>query len=328
MLPALSRVAILVALAASTASADSKAEVDAAIRATVDGKQSYSDNDKHPPWAAQYVLSPDGLGDTPQEVEWRLLEEIPAIYKKREAWKADISDVDWKLGTLAIGVDDKRGVAWFQGPIALTINTCCGVVKDTMRMSGIVVQDGAGAGKPWKPVALALSRQLPDARLFKGASEQISDAVGADILGKTPIEKQIIAGWFAKGGLAKSKASASTIVASGTAPAEYATNAGAVKLAAAWDTIDLRTRLIRSRTFANDAIVMARISVELPVAAENKASPMDLYAIAIPEAGTWHWVSLQFTTPLAKAPMSPKQPPESVVPPDMGSPPPPQGVRP
>jgi hypothetical protein len=132
---------------------------------------------------------------------------VPSTYDAKQEWTALFAEVDWKLGPLALGVDEKHGVAWFHGAVALDIDTlivgmnCCDTTKDAMRMSGVVVQDG----KAWRLVALALSRQLPDAQLFKGGKEDIATSLDADDA-SAPIDKQILATWFARRGLAASRA--------------------------------------------------------------------------------------------------------------------------
>ena len=323
------RIAAIVAVAAfalvarpSPVRADAKADVETAIRGAIDGKKEYG-GDAPRPWTGLYILDATGLEGHPEYYPYNLLTSVRSGSDPKQDWTAIIADVEWKLGPLAIGVDPKHGVAWFQAAVSLQIDSvivginCCDITADAMRMSGIVVQEG----KAWKLVAIALSRQLSDAQLFKGAKDNIETSIDVD--DANPLEKQIIATWFAKGGLAKSHVTAPSVVASGTAPAEYATNEAAVKLAAAWDAIDLRTRAIESKTFANNAIALVHVDMQLPVKRANKAAPMDLYAIAIPEGKTWHWVSLQFTTALATPPKSPR---EHVNEP--GSPPIPPGVQP
>jgi hypothetical protein len=314
---------VVIMLSTSPAWADAKSDVETAIRSAVDGKKEYL-GVPQAPWTGVYLLDATGNETEPYGIWHELLTPVPGGWDPKQDYVARIAWIDWKLGAIAIGVDDRRGVAWFQAPVSLEIYTymvgisCCDITSDTMRASGIAVRDG----KAWKLVALALSRQLPDAQLFKAAKDAIETSMDADDP-TPPIDKQILATWFAKGGLARSSAAGSAIVASGTAPGEYATGDGATKLAGAWDTIDLRTRSIKSESFGHDAIALVHVDVQLPVKAAHKAVPMSLYAIAIPDRGAWHWVSLQFTTPVARPPKSPA---EHVNEP--GSPPIPPGVQP
>ncbi len=90
----------------------------------------------------------------------------------------DVVAIHWKLEPLVIATDDAHGVAWFQAPAALTINVpysgmqCCQSSDAALRTSGIVVRD---KDKSWHVATLALSRPIPDAELFHGATEDVPD---------------------------------------------------------------------------------------------------------------------------------------------------------
>ena len=169
-----SQVLVVVAVFVASPSpvhADSKASVEAAVRGAIDGKKAYLDGTH--PWDGLYILDPSGLQASAADFPQNLLTPVPSGYDPKDRWSAMVAEIDWKLGPLALGVDEKHGVAWFQGAVALEIHTmtvgmnCCDDTRDAMRMSGVVVRDDA-------------------------------DDVTA------PIDKQIIATWFAKGGLAAS----------------------------------------------------------------------------------------------------------------------------
>jgi hypothetical protein len=166
------------------------------------------------------------------------------------------------------------------------------MAHDKLRASGIVV----GGNGRWRLVALALSRPLPDAALFQGATR--SPTTGEPTIDASPAAKGAAA-WFGQAGLARGKSSGES-VASGTDPGEYATGAGALRLATAWDHLGLRPSAIDATSFANGAVALVRVDVRLPV--KMKAAPMMLYAIAILEGTAWHWASLQFTSELATPP--------------------------
>jgi len=209
---------------------------------------------------------------------------------------APIGATTWKLGTVTSGSDGKadslgsRRRSRSTSPVSLR-DSHRRARQDKLRASGILVREKTH----WKLVALALSRQLPDTKLFKGATR--SPAAATPSLDGTTAATAATA-WFTKGGLARAKAS--TAVASGTAPGEYATGAAVTPLVAAWDKIGLRPDSIEATAFADGAIALIRAVVPLPV--KNKTAPMTLYAIAIRDGKAWRWVSLQFTSELATAP--------------------------
>ena len=205
--------------------------------------------------------------------------------------------ITWNLGTPAIGVDSKRGFAWFQAPVdsdvsCMTPGFAAPTAHDKLRASGVLVVEKS----KWRMVALALSRPLPDEQLFKGATKP--PVAGDPTLDDSAAAKGAAA-WFSKGGLARAKASGD-VVASGTAPGEYATGAGAAKLVAAWDRLGLRADSIDATSFAGGVVALIRADVPLPV--NKKAAPMTLHAIAIVDGKSWRWVSLQFTSELAAPP--------------------------
>ena len=276
------------------------ADPAAPVRAVIDGAQDYfSEQGPLHKLAGVLLLGPDG-----RPITSRL---DNALITFRDPDTRVISDIDWKLGTLTLGTDEARGLAWFHAPVSLTIKLtsgmlCCDTLSATLRASGIVVRDAKD--QPWHLVALALSRQLSDAALFRGATEEIPDS---DL---TPddgdLSKQVVT-WFPMKGdtlLGRNAATGCTLVVSGTGPSEYATGTAVGKLVAAWDKIGIRAKTIESKTFANDTIGLVEVTAGLPH--KKTAAPMVLYAIAVRDANKkWKWVSLQWTTELAKPPFAP-----------------------
>jgi len=294
---------VLAAAANGVAYADDTKDVDAAIRAVIDGEQPWADSStssnktptQYSKLAGAYMLGPSGATVTDEEGLGAELHDIAP-------GNAPLGGIRWKLGALTVAVDGKRGFAWFQAPVTLALEFWWQGpdnprATDSLRASGVLVKDSKG----WHLVALALSRQLPDKVLFRGAKDTL--ATGDPTVDDSALAKRAAA-WFGKGGLARGKTTGATVIASGTAPAEYATGKAAGKLVTAWDKLGMRVKSIEAKMFAGDAVGVVRAEAQLPV--KKLGAPMALYAIAVTEEGTWRWVSLQFATELAKPPV-PKQ---------------------
>ncbi len=282
--------------------ASAHADPAAAVKEVLDGRHDVLDvSATSPPYLQNvWVLGPDGTETT--RVDDVLLTNGPPDPRTVEV-------ITWKLGALTVGTDDARGVAWFQAPLAGELGLmmgmqCCESVPITLRASGVAVRDARD--KPWHVAAIGLSRQLPDAQLWKGATDTLP--VGDALTDDNELAKAA-AGWFPATGdalLGKSAASGVTLVASGTAPNEYATGAAVKPLVAAWDKAGMRAKSVDAKLFAHDTIGIAAITVGIPY--KKKAAPMVLVAVAIREGKAWKWVSLQWTTALAKAPTAPPMP--------------------
>jgi len=283
-------IAVLAWSSASQADEAGSASVTRAIRAVIDGSQSWMTSGK-PDWydrlAGVKLAGPSG----------ELVESRGDL--DRQFAMCPVAETTWKLGAISLGVDAKRGFAWFQAPVVVD-ETCATAgfaapsASETLRASGILVVEKS----TWRLVALALSRQLPDARLFQLATAL--PARGEPNLDDTPAAIAA-ASWFTPGGFARGKWQGDA-VASGTDPGEMGTGAAALRLASAWDSIHLRAQSIAATTFAGGRIALVRADVRLPVKA--KAAAMTLYAIAVVDdtTKTWRWTSLQFTSELAPLP--------------------------
>ncbi|HEX7838538.1 MAG TPA: hypothetical protein VF469_13780 [Kofleriaceae bacterium] len=293
-----------VLMVAVTAHADPAAPV----RAVIDGTQRYfPDPSAFGKLAGVWLLGPDGM-----PIANRFDDALIAFHGPDPRI---IFEIDWKLGALTLATDEARGFTWFQAPVSLAIKlpygtACCDTLPTALRASGIVVRDAKD--QPWRLAALALSRQLSDADLFRGATEALPD--GEPLADDTDLGKQAAAWFPAKGDtlLARNAAAGATVVASGTAPTEYATGPAAGKLVAAWDKIGIRAKTVEARTFARDTIGLVEVKAGLP--RKKAAAPMVLYAIAIRDGKKWKWVSLQWTTELAKPPFAPPETNGSVPP--------------
>ncbi len=233
------RIAVIaLLLATSVAHADDAKDVEGAIRAVIDGEQSWMNPPtQYSKLAGVYLLGPSGVAIADEAA-------LDGELHGQAAAGAPLGEIWWKLGAPTLAVDAKRGIAWFQAPVGLDLQfqwpgPANPRATDALRASGIVVRKD----KRWQ------------------------------------------------------------LVASGTAPVEYAAGAGAAKLAAAWDKLGMRAVAIEAETFG--AIGIVRAGVQLPV--KKRGAPMVLYAIAVADGATWRWVSLQFATELAKPP-TPQQP--------------------
>ncbi len=279
------------------------ADPAAPVRAVIDGAQDYlSEQGPLHKLVGVWLLGPDGLPITNR------FDDALIAFRRNEPPRV-ISGIEWKLGALTLGTDEKRGIAWFQASASLVIQLpygmgCCDTLPATLRTSGIVVRDAKN--QPWHLVALALSRQLSDAALFRGATEEIPDSDLPPNDGD--LSTQIVT-WFPMKGdtrLARNAATGVTLVVSGTGPSEYATGAAANKLVAEWDKLGIRAKTIESKTFAGDTIGLVEVTAALPH--KKLAAPMVLYAIAVRDGSRkWKWVSLQWTTELAKPPSAPPE---------------------
>ncbi len=283
---------------------------ETAVRAVIGTYQSYVGSggdalDGQQRLAGIRILGPEGSEIT--AFDGALLafpQASPGPYDSRS-----ITAIAWKLDSLAITTDEARGVAWFQAPVTVDIQVpysgmqCCQSTIATLRASGIVVRDDKD--KTWHVATLALSRQLSDAALFRGATDDIPD--GEPTADGSALAKAA-AGWFPqKGDTLLGKNAGTILAASGTSPTEYAAGPAAAKLVAAWDKLGMRAKSVDARTYGKDnAIGMVTATVGLPY--KKRAAPMTLFAIATRDPkGGWRWVSLQWTTTLARPPIAPPE---------------------
>jgi hypothetical protein len=155
-----------------------------------------------------------------------------------------------------------------------------------VRLSGIAVDDGG-----WKIAAIAWSRAIPDAELFKQAHAPGSPPPSVPDVAAA----KVVASWLRGGSIAKDVASSPLVIANGTAPNEIAQGAGAAKLAKIWDTLKMTPG-----PFSFEAKQVGTVAfVKAPVALKGKkpgtAITMWLGAVLVEEYPTWRWVSLSFT---------------------------------
>lgn len=198
-----------------------------------------------------------------------------------------------KPGKVAIGIDDEKGLAYFQVTVDATIKVPGEVFKSVDRVGGIAVRNGAS----WEFAALMYSRDLDvDAKVISRAQEIAAPLptgeptiTGDAALGAT------VRGWF-KTGFASSATKVGTPIASGTAPREFQTKAGALKLAKAWDKLGLGLSSIHVTKLAGDSVAFVKAEVVWP-AKKNKLPvnvPLLLGMVLVQEGSEWRWVSMQF----------------------------------
>lgn len=201
--------------------------------------------------------------------------------------------VTHKPGTVAAG--SSGDVGWFQAPYTAIIegdNPEGGPSKPekrAVRLGGVVKKSGSS----WQIVAAAYVDPISDKRLVavlrKPAAEKLSLSGQKKIAG-------LVAGWFTSG-FAANAAPKSTLIASGTSPAEFKTGAGAITLAKSWDKLKLRPTKAGATMLADDKIAWVRVEVEMPRKGKTDVVGMTLFAVLVhgPDGpNDWRWVSLMY----------------------------------
>ncbi|MBV8761646.1 MAG: hypothetical protein JO257_30410 [Deltaproteobacteria bacterium] len=270
-------VVLLVGAALAGGATSSQKAVEALVRKHLASLAAFADDDKL------------GLAKDPLVVG---LSEMPPGFPGGIAARlhADGPDVTHTVKSVAIGIDDAKGVAWVQAPFHFKdeprVSPESGegnlwlITEGDMRFGALVIRDG----KDWKLAAVDYSTVVPDQELMKGATEQKPTMVAP-----TDDAAKAVAGWF-KGGLV-THAATGTVIASGTSPSEYAVGAAATKLVAKWDKLGLVVEHAEGRMFGDYAVVQAVVS--LPV--KGKSVGMGLFAIVRRDGSDWHWLSLQYS---------------------------------
>lgn len=197
-----------------------------------------------------------------------------------------------KLAKPTFGIDDANGIAYFQATVNTAIKLPDELYKGVDRIGGIMVRNGA----TWEFGALMYSRDLDvDAKVVQRAydnAEQKEVPVEPTITGDSAIGATV-RGWF-KTGFAPVAAKTGTRIASGTAPREFQTNAGAVKLAMAWDNLGLGVRTVHVTKVGTVAFVKAEVVWTAKLKKESVQVPMLLGMVVVPHGTDWRWVSMQF----------------------------------
>lgn len=184
-----------------------------------------------------------------------------------------------KLGKLTIGVIAERPtVAWFQGPLMIG--------KQAYRISGVVDQDSVSL--------VTLSKVVPDADLIAagkkaGQAMPAKPLAGDDTTGRA-------AYWVSHGFAPPATIGwPNVVVASGTAPSEYAVGQAAVKkLVAGWDKLGM-VPTGGDTVDVEGSLHVVHLNVMMPIKGTKLGVPMVLTAIVQSDGTTWQWQSLQFS---------------------------------
>lgn len=160
--------------------------------------------------------------------------------------------------------------------------------KETARAGGIVVRDG----KRWKIAAIMYTSAVSDKQLL-----ETSDGDPVTAAPKTTGDAKLaqeVGGWFATG-FAPKAAAKGTLLASGTAPSELKTGAGAIAMAKTWDGLALGAKTCDAKVLAGGKIGWVRCTVMMPRKKAKGAVAIQLAVVVIPDgAGGWRWVSMQY----------------------------------
>lgn len=267
----------IVVCGASVASADVKTDVEKLVTTNIKAVAAdrFADFDRTVSGGRVLVL-PDGRS----AIEKSLVADIYGPHAKK---------VTHEIETLHVVADAAKKLAWFHGTIAATYVVDKRKVRQPMRVSGIVVDEGAPVG--WKIEALMYARTMPDKDVAAHAGEATHGA--AKTTGDGALAK-LVAAWFAEGGsIANDRSKNVAVAVNGTNAVEIGNGAFAVKLVKAWDALKLWATTVEATAFAGGEIAFVRADVMMPV--EQKAAKLVLGVILAKENGAWRWVSLSFT---------------------------------
>jgi hypothetical protein len=282
---------VCIAFTAVTAHADVKA-VEAVVKTNITGLASLKNDDELGLAPKAIVINHMG---TTVDIE---SEDVGCVsgHVANSFYGCNQASFRHKPGAITIGVDDAKGIAWFQAPytvIAESENPDNGKTSkwtQAMRTGGILVR----TGKDWEIVAQMYSQLVTDKELLAGTGGK--PASGAPRLSGNAKLAGAVAGWFSTG-FAGAAAKSGTIVASGTSTAEMGVGAKATKLAAGFDKLPLGATDVEATVLADGAIGWATAKVMMPRKNGKGAVQMRLAVVAVPEGDGWRWVSLQYQFP-------------------------------
>ncbi|HEY4242350.1 MAG TPA: hypothetical protein VGM88_21180 [Kofleriaceae bacterium] len=193
--------------------------------------------------------------------------------------------------TPRITVNATATAAWFAVEVALTGQIAFGYspmdkTKATwpVRISGVLVDDHG-----WKVVAEEVSFEVGD----KALTAKTFGYLDYPALDKDP-DARAIAAWLPGKLLAHRSEAAAPAFVSGTAPGDTARDAAALaKLVGSWDKLKLQTRAVTTKTLAGGKLLWADVVVTLEVR-KGEFKELRLGVVAVPEAGEWRWVALNW----------------------------------
>lgn len=183
-----------------------------------------------------------------------------------------------KLGKVTVVVDAAGTTAWFMAPLELP-------GKRAMHVSGVALLQG----KSWALRVLDAELAVPDAELRNypvlAPRMMMKPATPSTKLGKA------IVSWFKDRSIARHAASG-VVLAGGSAPAELASGAAAIKFAAVLD----RLELVPIAVEAPDGAAVAIGTALLPISKQERDGEVEFgfTVYAVQEKGEWRWRSIQF----------------------------------
>jgi hypothetical protein len=276
-------ICVVMVAAATPAAASPEADVEALVRTTIDhiaepssaagftkdarviGQHAnafYFDVGRTP--NGEFAESPIEVG--PQGKLWAMVfgKEAPAGTRK--------------LGKVAVVADATGKTAWFAAPLELP-------GKRTMHVSGVAVLQG----ERWLLRVLDAELAIPDSDLAKHPVLAPRAAMGWAST-DTEVGKAIVS-WFKTRSLAKHAASG-VVLAGGSAPAELASGADAIKFAGKLD----RIALLPTDLSAPDSAAVATGIAWLPISKQERDGVIEFgfTVYAVKEKGEWRWKSIQF----------------------------------
>ena len=279
------RFAIVALLVAAPAFADPKLEK--IVTSNITGLASLADDDTLNFTASSIVIEPSG-----NVVDMSAKDGCVTGAVANSFYGCAQASISHAPGKVIMGVDAKTKIAWFQAAYDRTIeadNPDGGPSKPEtapMRVGGILVDDGG-----WEIATAMYVGLVSDKQLLAGTGGKI--ASGAPKLSGDKKLAGVVAGWFPSG-FEAAAAKTGTLIASGTSKAEFASGAGATKLAKSFDKLKLGVTKVDAKLLAGGKVGWVVAEVAMPRKNGKGAVDMNL-AVVVPDgAGGWRWVSFQY----------------------------------
>jgi hypothetical protein len=197
----------------------------------------------------------------------------------------------------SIALVGDKGVAYFQGIFDATLNQeYGGRMKLVDRIGGVAVRDGT----TWQLAGVMYTNHAStDDSIIAFATRDVKLPEGEPAIAGDATLGALVREWF-KTGFASHAATKGLRIASGTAPNEFQTNAGAIRLAKIWDRLGLAVSSIEIRTLAGGAIAFGKATVVWPKQRNVRKEspflvPLTLGIVLVPEGDSWRWVSMQYS---------------------------------
>jgi hypothetical protein len=217
-----------------------------------------------------------------------------ALPRSSPLFGPDSGEAKLEPGTPTLVVDDAHHYAWFHvvvdGSYVVELYAEHGPNRERshskLRVSGIAIDDHG-----WKIAALMFTNAISDKFLFQGTQPNFIRPAKLGASSAKPAADALVH-WIYEGTLAARAAKSPTLAANGTAPAEVAAGAAAVKLARGWDALKMWTSDVEATTFADGAVAFVHGSVYLP--RPDGGVQMLLGAVLVRTDDGWRWTCLNF----------------------------------